>query len=670
MKQFYFGFRIRDKENCTTAVHSVSCSKMLTVNQLWACVFVQKNTISLFKALSRWLFIMFGIGLSFGVLAQKPDSTQRRTAAERDSIRYTNLRNSMKKRGITGELYNLLFRYPYNTNANQQIVNEIPKNPFLEYEGRVIRRIVIKRLDVFGPSVYDTLRKASIGVEKFGNKLHKNTREEVIRKSFLLFKEGESLEPQLVWDNERLLRQSPIFHDARIIVMPDARFPNIVDILVLTQDTWSLQPRSIQFGGFNNFGMIIEQKNRQGLAHTLYHGVFYNGNAPKGSRLEYTGGYLIPNIRKTFITGAAGIDLFRENKQVYARLFRPFLTPETKYAGNASMSYNNLKSYVIQTEPDTLYSVGIPLKYFYGDVWLGRAFKLNLGNQQLRDRGRLVIGIRGSRYHYFKRPDIKQDANRLYQNRSTYLLSLGFSNRLYRRDVLIYGFGRTEDVPYGWLASVVTGFEKNEFGKRDYYGLQLSKGQYLPKNHGYLYLLGNFGTFVRETHWEQGQLSLEANYFSSLFKIGRSDVRQFVNFRYATGIHRFNYEYLTLNDREGIRGLSSNYLIGTRKATLNLETVLFSPFQTFGFRIAAFGFADMGLISYSNKTLLASTLYQGYGIGFRFRNENLTFNTFSIRFGYYPTVPEGSIFRANFSGETPLRLQDFRFEEPGVVTFR
>jgi hypothetical protein len=619
---------------------------------------------------NRWSILTFWVLVGGAAWAQQTPPA-RPSSAERDSVRFSNLRQNMKKRNLTGQLYNLLFRYPYNTNQNQELVKEIPRNPFSEYEGRVIRHIRIQQLDVFGPSVYDTLRKASNWIERTGNRLHRDTRERVLRKSFLLFDEGDVLNPQVVWDNERLLRQSPIIHDARIVVLPDARFSNIVDILVLVQDTWSLTPRSVRLSGPNNLGMVLEQRNRRGLAHTVFHGLFYNGNAARGSRLEYTGGYVIPNIRKSFITAEANLQLFRDNKQGLVRVYRPFLTPQTVYAGSASLSYNRVNNYVLRLQGnDTASVVRIPLSYFYGDAWLGRAFRLNVGNAQLRERGRLVLAARATRFKYYQRPAVTTDTNRLYQNRSTYLMSMGFSNRLYRRDVLIYGFGRTEDVPYGWLASGVVGAERTEFGNRSYLGMQLSQAHYLTKNRGYLYLLANVGTYLRAGQAEQGVISAEANYFSRLFKIGQADVRQFVNVRYVRGINRFNDEYISINNREGIRGLNRDFLIGTRKLTVSLETVLFAPFQTFGFRVATFGFADFALIGQPDKGLMTSRLYQGYGLGFRFRNENLTFNTFSLRLAYYPTVITGNRFGLVFDGETPLRLRDFGVDEPEVVRFR
>jgi hypothetical protein len=76
------------------------------------------------------------------------------------------------------------------------------------------------------------------------------------------------------------------------------------------------------------------------------------------------------------------------------------------------------------------------------------------------------------------------------------------------------------------------------------------------------------------------------------------------------------------------------------------------------------------MITPTNVNLFAGQLFQGYGLGFRLRNENLTFNTFQFRLGYYPNIPNNSaIFRTQFSGIPALRLSDFDIRAPEIVNF-
>lgn len=598
-----------------------------------------------------------------------PDSVRKRTdPAVRDSLFYTNLKQRMEKRRLTGELYRFLFREPYNSTARKE-VSQIEENAFKPFEGKVIRNIIIRRLDVFGPSVYDTTRTATNWFERFANRLHRSTREGAIRRSFLLFAEGDNIDSNLLKDNERLLRQqSNLFHDARILVIPVETFRNVVDVLVITQDVWSLVPTDAGFGGLGNFGLAFTQQNFRGLGHSWLTGFRYNREAPR-QRWEYYTRYQIPYIGRTYSSGSAYFSWLQDLKRGGLRWQKDFLTPETKYAGAAEVSYTRENRFVYVDEVTDSLLLFRNLTYANTDIWYGRAFKIGFYNEELKDRARLIVALRRTSVHYFSRPPISQDSNQVYQNRQTYLASVGLSNRRYRRDVLIYGFGRTEDVPVGGLYSIVGGLENAELGYRRYLGLKAARGSYLlagGKPAGYLYVLTTLGGYLKGQQIEQGVFRAEANYFSPLMAWGRSNFRQFLNVRYISGINRFNHEYVTINNNEGIRGVGSRYLLrGTRSLTLGVETVFFSPMQFIGFRMAIFGYGDFGLVTYPGRPLLRAPVYQGYGLGFRFRNENLTFNTFQIRLGYYPNIPLiPEPFRIELSGETPLRFNDFLYEAP------
>jgi hypothetical protein len=251
------------------------------------------------------------------------------------------------------------------------------------------------------------------------------------------------------------------------------------------------------------------------------------------------------------------------------------------------------------------------------------------------------------------------------------LASIGYSNRNYQRDFLIYGFGRTEDVPVGNLFAFTLGTENTEFGNRAYAGIQLSKGKYLPANKGYLYLLANAGTYLKQKEAQQGVIGVQSFYFSPLMKIGKFQTRQFFNLGFTYGIKRDAVDYLNISGREGILGVNSEGLRGDKRLTLGFETVLFSHKSIFGFRVAHFAFINLGLVNLKDKSLIDSKIYQGYGIGFRLRNENLTINTFQVRLGYYPNIPDiSSEFRYAFDASQPLKLRDFDISAPSIIPLR
>ena len=575
------------------------------------------------------------------------------------------------KKVIPKKIYDFLFRDIYNSTNQGTQVNAISENPFKPYEGRWIRHVYVVPLDVFGYSVYDSLRGPSNWLDRVGNNLHRVTRERVLKNKFLFFEEGDLIDPEKLKDNERYLRQQGLFHDVRIVVVPYTNAKDAVDIYVTTQDIWSLIPDG-SASSLSNFQIGIEQRNFRGLGNTFRNEIAYNGQDPR-QKLEYASRYLIPSFDKSFISGLGELVLQRDRKILSIKAFRPFLRPETKYAGSFEVGYNNIRTFDFGIDPITGRTVRnyYWTRYFLFDAWVGRSFKLFFGNDQLRQRARFVIAARHTQQTFFKRERAVTDtSNQLLQNVKPTLFSIGFSNRRYRRDLLIYGFGRTEDVPIGDLFSVIYGNDRAELGRRTYTGVKFSRARYYPV--GYFYTLLNAGSYWKNGKSEQGIFSLENNYFSPLVPLGkRWYARQFVNLRFGYGINRFDGEYFNVGGQDGIQGISSDELRGTRKLVLGFESVLFSPINFLGFRVAPFVFGDLGWSSYQQQSFFARAPYQGYGIGFRFRNENLTFDTFQVRFSFYSGIPDIiPPLRMGFDGIPPLRFRDFDISAPEVVPFR
>lgn len=654
---------------------------------------MQHDRLLVCLQLRRWLaglIVLWGLMTATGARAQQtPSDSLRRGATDslatplstavadsilmqRDSVFYTGLKTRMYKRRLTRQLYDAVFRDVYNSRVKTGEVNQIEVNPFVPYEGRIIGTIYIRRLGVFGRSVYDTLRQTGNWFERAGNRLHVNTREGIIRRSYLLFREGDAVNPNVLRDNERLLRNTSIFHDARILIVPREGSRQFVDVYVITQDVWSLLPNG-GVGGLDRFSVGFEQRNFRGLGHQFYNQVAYSGRDPR-QKVEYRGRYTVPFIGKTFLTAQADLLLLRDQKQGVLQVFRPFLTPDTKYAGSISISHARINNRVI-TRTDSILLV--PLSYNYSDVWIGRSFRLFYRQQDSEEKGRarLIVALRNTNYEYLQRPTVTADTNQLYQDSRTTLFSVGLSLRKYVRDVLIYGFGRTEDVPVGQSIAAIVGIDNAELGQRKYVGLNYSQGRYI-RRFGYLYGLVTLGGFTRTNTVEQGVFSVESNYFSPLLTTRWGNTRHFFNTRFTTGIGRFQNEYITLGSNgsglntDGI-GINNDALRGTSRWLINYENILFSRLSLVGFRVAIISFANLGLVSFPDRSLLRGPLYQGYGLGLRLRNENLTFNSFQIRLAYYPNIPNNrSPFRQGFEGVPVLRFRDFDLSAPQLIPYR
>mgnify|MGYP001810312817 CR=1 FL=1 len=575
------------------------------------------------------------------------------------------------KKVVPKTIYNFLFRDIYNSNDAGNEVSEIEQNPHKAFEGRWVRKIFIHSADVFGYSVYDTLRGPNNWLDRVGNQFHRSTREWVIKDNYLFFEEGDIIDPEKIKDNERYLRQQGIFHDARIVIVPYKNAKDAVDVHVYTQDVWSLLPDG-SASGLNNFSFGLEQRNFQGMGHLFKNTVAYNANEPR-QRLEYSGRYVIPSYRRTFITGQGTLFFQRDQKQLGVKIFRPFLTPQMKYAGSIEFSYNDMR--LFEFTEDSLSGRSVR-NYFWSqyvlfDAWIGRSFKVFFGDEELRSRARFVVALRHTNQTFYNRGRVVTDStNQLLQNTRPTLFSVGYSNRRYKRDLLIYGFGRTEDVPIGESLALIFGNDPAELGKRKYMGVKFSKARYMKA--GYLYSLVNLGAYFKNTNTEQGIFSTENSYFTPLHNLGkRWYARHFLNVKFGWGFNRFQNEYFNISGNEGIQGISSDEMRGTRKLVVGVESVFFSPINFLGFRMAPFVFSNIGWASFKGESMLKQRPFHGYGFGFRFRNENLTFNTFQIRLSLYSGIPDiGQPFRAGFEGVTPLRFRDFDISAPETIPFR
>jgi hypothetical protein len=584
---------------------------------------------------------------------------------EADSSRhfYEKLKKTFSKTKVTRELYRMLFREPYQNAAS--FATQKTDNRYDKYEGRIIGRIDINTLDPFGARVNDTLRQADNWLERAGNTMHVSTKSYVIRQS-LLFSKGKPLNPRVISDNERVLRQQlPFIQDARIFVLPRIHDRDTVDVLVLVQDNWSISG-DFAIGGLTSGNAKLDDKNIFGLGHELINQVSYN--VFRDQKWGYRGYYRVPFIGKTFIFGELSY-INEWNQNIYGlRLRRDFLTPNTKFAGGLEVTQHRLLREFIPFGEDTV-AQRFTYSFNLTDVWLGRSFPINIGSENFRQRTRIVLAGRVINNNFNERPLVTADTNQLYWNRFLSLVSVGISNRSYFRDVLIYGFGRTEDVPYGGMLSFTGGLESNEFGRRIYTGIKASRGKYYS-NFGYLVNTLEAGSFIDNKRWEEGVLRIETKYFSRLFMLRTWRVRQFVDFRFTKGIGRFDTEFIDISNTNGIRGIGNLALRGTKSIVVNLETVFFTPINILGFQIASFTYADLGMITPADVNLFAGQLFQGYGLGFRIRNENLTFNTFQFRLGYYPNIPNNAaIFRTQFSGIPSLRLSDFDIRAPEVIDY-
>lgn len=562
----------------------------------------------------------------------------------------------------TTQLHNVVITAPKKEQIIDTLQTSESISPFLLYGGKTIRSIKIRQLQPFGPSIHDTLRTVTNSWERFGNNIHNQTLEKVIR-NHLLFREGDRLNPSTISDNERIIRQLSYIEDARIYIidLPDA--PEFVDIIVLAKDAFS-----IGFGGdlkdWNAGNIELFEKNLAGLGYQFHTILHWDGE--KSPWMGYEFFYIINHISRSFISSKIRYAHIFEEETFELSFDRRFITPSTKYAGAFDMKRTQN---VYNINFDDTITIPTEVRYNLLDAWFGRAFALTSIKRYTPNRINLVLATRIQNRQYFERPEVAENTFYEYHNRTLWLTSISLSQQRFYKSNLIYSFGRTEDIPQGTLLNYVFGPEFDEFTRRFYTGVSLSRGE-LVANYGYLYTKAEFGAFFNKGFFpDQGMLRLKVNYFTNLYIVNRFKIRHFLKMNYVKGYNRFSDEYININDDHGIRGYKNDEVRGARKATMNYEAVVFSPYYFYGFRFVFSGFLDLGLISFT-EPLLVQKLHSGFGLGIRIRNERLVFETLSIRFGYYPTLADVQFPLAiDISGEKRLNPEDFRVNKPEVVEF-
>lgn len=571
---------------------------------------------------------------------------------DKNLIFFDSLKIRASKNALTKKIYDFVIVSPEPLNFKR--ITGSSEASFTGFSGKKIRKIDLKELDVFGTNINNPAASNPSKIDHLLNKTHANTNEKIIRKN-LLFKEGDLISPLTLSDNERILRQLPFIHDARIIIVPVS--DEEVDIMVVTKDVYSLGG-SFDYEGLKKGAVSVFEKNVFGIGHE------FGIEVPYDSKFKDSPGfgvhYNVDNIRKSFIN----LNLYYlnglGNENYGFSLIRKLISSSTKYAGGISIQHMNTLIDLNKTLP-----VPQPLRYYLHDYWLLRSFMLN------REKvTRLIVGARYTNNNVFERPVIAPESYHYLENYKMYLGSVALSVQKYYKTNLIYGYGRTEDIPYGGLVRITAGRELNELKQRTYLATEFAMGK-SNNSLGYFYASAGIGSYFRGVRTEQGLLSVRMNYFSNLVTFGRNRMRNFVYFDYTRGFDRYSNETIQFVNENGFSGFKNDSVKGNQRFSVSVESVLFSPLNLYGFRFAFFGFADFSFLSGTNQILGNGYGLSAIGLGIRIRNDNLVFNTFQFRFGYFPHPPDYStITRLIVSGEQLLRPYNFDSGPPSIIPYR
>ena len=575
-----------------------------------------------------------------------PDSAQIRNpdARARNNRLYDSIESKTSRRAIPRMLYRMIFVKPVlDTTSNGQVLDETKQ--LAPFTGKTIGEITIDRKQVFD--------SGGNWLERTANKTHMLTRERVIRRD-LLFKPGEELDPQLIVRTKQLLRSRDYIADIEIDVKPDSIDSTRVNLRITTCDSWTISAD----GALHSEGRTmvgLSDANILGTGNSLKVMTNFSRNdfSYGGNMVEYE----IPNVLGTFYTANfnAGRSFYSSTLDLGLR--KEFIRPTDYEIG---LTYNDIKDKRYMIEQDT----SLLVKERNLDAWGGYShFLRKIGSS---------IYLTG-RYNYSRvsrRPEVGPRYNPALHDQDALLVGLGLYREKFYSANMIYGFGRREYLAAGYKAEVTSGYTWGEFSDAVYFGVTCEAGGFCPI--GYIMGGATLGSYIDPDNkmWHRSAVDVDLRWFSNLFLFRRSRIRQFLTLNYTQGWNRWegSDESIRFTSTNGLQALKE-YAIGTNRMILNTETVVFTPYQPLGFRIAVFGFADFGLLGYS-PNIFKNNFFTSFGFGVRLRNERLVFNTVQIRLGI-AFGKHGLVDCEYFRLSNPTSLEQYRYRptRPEIVDF-
>jgi len=612
---------------------------------------MEENQFVSSMRVTQILLLLFGLLAVTESMAQQP--------ARKDTAR--TLEDVANKSRISRELLEAISRQP----PKEGVMNLKSEEIFLPYDGKIIRKVIINHVG-FEKSITDTTNNIRNFGARVANAVHENSREWLIR-DHLLFSEKKPVNAYTLADNERFLRDLDFILDARIFVVPLSSTEDSVDVLVTTRDVFSIggrvSPRSTEKISFSVYDVNVGGAGQR----IQYNGLYDKGRNPDyGSTFFYrkssVGGSLI-NLTVGVTQLNEGISLGQEQESsLYFRLDRPLVSAYSHFAGGLELSKNAAHNY--RNKPDSIYK-----NYGYNvyDFWLG--YNLGVRKNHL-SRNRHFVSGRVYQFDFTEQPEFEYDRKNPAFNTQTALLGAFtiFRQEFYKTQY-VYGFGRTEDIPYGHSYAALAGWQRLMGVDRPYFGADIEKSFVRPKGNFYTFSL-RMGAFPYKGRVEDATLLLYGQLFSRLYHYKRFMLRRTVTADFTYVFNQRTNTLLDIMDSYGLEGFRADSVLGTKRLHARYETTLFTPWKFLGFHFAPLAFADIAMLAPKDKLLWYDAPYLALGAGVRTRNENLVFGTIELKFFYYTRAPEDmSSFKVQVTSNLRIKYSASFVKAPSFIVY-
>ena len=423
---------------------------------------------------------------------------------------------------------------------------------------------------------------------RWADALHIRTRPEVIKRT-LLFKPGERVSLRLIEETERLLLGNRYLYDVEF--KPTAYRDGVVDLDVVTRDTWSLDLgiKASRSGGENSSGLQIREHNLLGTGMSISvgrsSGVDRSSNEFHFAN-ERTFGSLV-SIGYSHSTNSDG-------RSDAASIVRPFYALDARWAAGVSVAqYDRI---------DALYNAGEVVSQYRHRQDLAEVFG---GWSPGRIGGwvhRYSLGLRSEDDGYTPEPGLVAPA-RLPTNEQRvgpfvrYELIEDHFQKEVNRNLIgrpeFFALGLTSTVQLG-LASTALGSSLNAL----LYSASISRG-FVPAPGQTLIASGQLAGQFADGQVRRQQLGGQAKYYRPqsprwlLYAAASADVLTHPDINQA----------LLLGGDNGLRGYPLRYQSGTRRALFTVEERYYTDWYLWRlFRFGGAAFADLGRAWGGNNT--------------------------------------------------------------------
>lgn len=472
--------------------------------------------------------------------------------------------------------------------------------------GSVIGSIRLRRLSVF--DLQDPAEDRWL--YRLANRLHPTTRESVIFSQLLITK-GAEFNLARLDESERILRELQFIYDAT--VRPWRVCGKVVDIEVITRDTWTFSP-IIAFsrsGGENSYALGVSESNFLGSGKQVT--LEAVGNEERSGVLFI---YDDPAVLDSRWKMRLGLN---ENDDGYDRalsLVRPFFSVYEKYSAGLYLRQFELeeKNWFRGNKFEEFDHEGEMIRVFGGTA---------LDTREQHRVGRLLFG-----YHLeansFDYSNSSIPPSQLPPSRDYSYPFIGYQSieDEYSKVKNINYLGRTEDLYVGESYKWTLGWSDESLGaSQDQLALNAQYSNTLLASPDHLWLASTTLS---------GFYSFEDEEFENLWWSTNTRYHMKQSEKWALfGQLRVDYtdsltadKQLVLGGENGLRGYDRNYQVGDRSFVLNIEQRYYSDWHPFRLmRVGGAVFFDAGRawFKHRNNGSNGDTLANA-GLGLRFNS--------------------------------------------------